>query len=109
MSMRQTIYHNIDHIIRGGEYDPSDLVLDAVWEDVLLEDGPEALWDAIDGDGKYGALLANFTATGSAKDAGLLRRRMQQLTRTSAKWHLDKLEGCAWDCWEQESQSRAVF
>lgn len=108
MSIRSTITDNIDQIIRQGEYDPSDIALDAIWEETLLESGLVNLWDAIDGDVEYMALLAKFTATGSAKDAGALRKQMQHLTRKSAKWHLDEMEGYAWQCWEEEGQSRAM-
>ncbi len=108
MSINEIITDNIDQIIRHGDFDPTDMVLDLIWEEILLNSGLVNLWDAIDGDVEYMSLVAKFGASGSAKDAGALRKRLQFLTRKSAKWHLDEEEGFAWQCWEAEGQSRAV-
>lgn len=104
-SLSELIFDRMPEIVRCGEFDPSDVVLDEIIEIMIETDGAQSVYyDATDGD----CLLAKLRIEAMLATNLEVRNNIQfranqreaQLLREFAERILDKYQDRIWSIWE---------
>jgi hypothetical protein len=96
------IYDNLDNIIRYGEYEPTDEVLDLVLQALMLtEPAADIYFDAVDGSHTLAAMRIEAMLSGKQSDKDAADRREANLLREYAKGRLNHYEDLIWHEWHE--------
>jgi len=86
VTITKIMLNNLPEIVRGGNVQPTDEVLDAAWDYLKTQNDDAVSW-AIEalGTEKLDRLLERFTETGALNDATAIRKYMRACFREYAR------------------------